>query len=218
MRKVLLGVALFGLVASGANGALLFLDADGSGSLDLAPGDSGDMSLMLIIRDIDSAFAFTNVFLDDDDNFSGGEVDVTGLTDGIGTFYDRTLFELPTDISWNQENEYELFMGFGPDGDGQTNWGPGTYLTQTLTLTHNGASESGSVPVTFEKGARAPMIGTAAPDFINYAWGFGLDNVIPNFSDPGVGGDDNPFTINFIPEPASLALVALGGLAMLRRR
>ena len=214
MRKALLAVALFGLVASGANGALLFLQADdGGGTITLAPGESDDMSIILTIRDIDDGFASIRVSLDDDDNFSGGEVDVTGLTDGI-----RTLFELPTDISWNQENEYELFMGFGPDGDGQTNWGPGTYLTQTLTLTHNGASESGSVPVTFEKGARAPMIGTAAPDFINYAWGFGLDNVIPNFSDPGVGGDDNPFTINFIPEPASLALVALGGLAMLRRR
>ena len=219
MSKVLLGVALFGLVASGAKAALLELQADdGGGTITLAPGDSDDMSIMLTIRDIDTGFAFANVFLDDDDNLSNGEVDVTVMTNGIGTIYDQRAFSLPADISFNLNNEYALVMGSGPDGQGETNWGPGTYLMQTLTLTHNGASESGGVPVTFEKGARAPQIITALPDFIIYEWSLGLDNVMPNFSDPGVGGEGNPFNINFIPEPASLTLVALGGLALLRRR
>ena len=223
MRKVLLGVALFGWVASGANGALLFLDAGGSGSLDLAPGQSGDMSLMLTIRAIDSGFAFTNVFLNDDDDTANGEVDVTGLTEGIGTIYDTGAFVLPADISWDQNNEYGLIMGSGPGEPGSA-WGPGTYTLDTLTLTHNGASTSGTVPVTFEKGGRAPQI--FAGNLAMYAWGFGFDDIIPGFADPGFGGygggpgeeDYNPFNINFVPEPASLALVAFGGLALLRRR
>ncbi len=217
MRKALLAVALFGLVASGANGALLFLQADdGGGTINLVPGESGNMSIMLEIRAIDTGFAFSNVFLDDDDNAANGPLDVTALTAGIGTVYDHTSFDLPADISHDLENEYALIMGSGPDGDGSTNWGPGIYLLETLALTWNGQDPIGTAPVTFEKGARAPGIFTA--DFIQYVWGLGFDNIIPNFADPGVGADDNPFNINFIPEPASLALVAFGGLALLRRR
>ncbi len=219
MSKVLLCVALFGLVASGANAALLELQADdGGGTISLAPGDSADMSIILTIRDIDDGFAFAVVFLNDDDNLSNGEVDMTAWTEGIGTTYDHHLLRLPADLSHDMYNEYALIMGSGPDGNGRTTWGPGIYLLETLTLTHNGASESGTVPVTFEKGIRPPQIITALPDFIIYEWGLGLDNVMPNFSDPGVGGEGNPFNINFIPEPASLTLVALGGLALLRRR
>ena len=217
MRMVLLGVALVGLVAAGANGALLFLAADdGGGKINLAPGDSDNMSLMLTIRDIDTGFAFANVFLNDDDDSANGQVDVTALTEGIGTVYDRSAFSLPADISHDVNNEYGLIMGKGPDGDGSSNWGPGTYTLDTLTLTLNGVSTSGTLDVTFEKGARQPQIFTA--DFLAYVWGIGFDGIIPDFADPGVGADDNPFRVNFIPEPASLALVAFGGLALLRRR
>jgi len=217
MRKVLLGVVLCGLLASGANGALLFLQADdGSAGFDLAPGDSDNMSIMLTIRAIDPGFAFANVFLDDDDQEANGQVDVTGLIDGIGTFYDDSSYDIPMDISHNQQNEYALIMGSGP-AEGE-NWGPGTYLLQTLVLTHNGDREEGRVDITFEKGARMPGITTASPDFQLYVWGLGFDDVLPGFSDPGVGGSENPFNINYIPEPASLALVAFGGLALLRRR
>ena len=90
-------------------------------------------------------------------------------------------------------------------------------LARNLTVTQTDVAEGGPVPVTFEKGARAPSIFTA--EFIQFPWGTGLDNIIPNFADPGVGGEDNPFIINVgVPEPASLALVAFGGLALLRRR
>ena len=214
MRKVLLGVVLIGLMSSGANAALMFLAAyDGGGKITLGPGGSDNMSIMLTIRAIDSGFGFSNVFLNDDDNSANGTVDVTNASGGLGSIYDETSFTFPADISHDVMNEYALIMG---NGDGGSNWGEGTYTLRTLELTNNGGATSGSVPVTFEKGARQPQIFTV--DFVGYVWGVGFDGIIPNFSDPGIGGDDTPFEINFVPEPASLALVAFGGLALLRRR
>ncbi len=213
MTKILLGVALIGLVASGANAALLELRADdGSDTIWMWPGSSADISLMLEIRDIDTGFAFAEVFLNDDDDMANGVVDVTGFTTPLAGVYDDSAFTLPADISHDLNNEYGLIYG-NPEGG---NWGPGTYTLTTLTLALNTTPEFGWVPVTFEKGARAPGIFTA--DFVQLWWGFGLDNVLPNFADPGVGGEDHPFNIYVSPEPAALALVAVGGLALLRRR
>ena len=213
MRNVLLGLALFGLVASGANAALLELRAaDGSGQLELAPGETGNMSIVLTIRDIDTlGFAFTYVFLDDDDNWEDGEVNVITVTEELVGTYDDSAFTLPADISHDVNNEYSLIFG-----NQEGSFGPGTYILTTLTLRHDGMSKSGEVPVAFEKGFRAPGIFTE--DFVPYIWDIGFDNIVPHFSDPGVGGYKDPFLVNFVPEPASLALVAFGGLALLRRR
>ena len=116
MRKVLLGLALFGLIASGANGALLFLDAGGNGSLDLAPGGSGDTSIMLTIRDIDSGFSFSNAFLDDDDNDANGEVDVTALETALtGTF--RFTVRKDMSLRWPRAETPTHFMTMGFDED-----------------------------------------------------------------------------------------------------
>ena len=218
MNRAILGILVIGALTTPYGAALLFLiNADtGGATLDLASGDSGDINIMLTIRDIDTGFAFANIFLDDDDDQADGVVDVTALTEGIGTVYDRTAFEpLPADISWDQSgHEYGLIMGSGPD-DGE-NWGPGTYVLDTLTVTQTDVAEGGPVLVTFEKGARQPQIFTAG--FALMPWGFGFDSVIPDFADPGVGGEDNPFTINVgIPEPSTMVLVVLGGLAAWRR-
>lgn len=216
MNRTILSVLVIGALTTPSSAALLFLtDADtGNDFIALAAGESGDMNIMLTIRAIDTGFAFANVFLDDDDDQADGPVDVTALTEGIGTIYDRTAFTLPADISHDFSNEYGLIMGSGPGGG--ANWGPGTYVLDTLTVTQTGKSGP-PVPVTFEKGARAPSIFTA--DFLSMPWGLGFDNVIPNFVDPGVGGENNPFDIILgVPEPSALVLMALGGLALRRRR
>jgi len=226
MRKTLLAVVVAGLLASSANAALLFLAADDGGSkLDLAPGQTGNMNMSITIRDIDvnlggggGGFAFVNAFLNDDNDDADGKINVVEVISGFPeggpeeVVYDRDPFVLPADISWNQNNEYGLIMGRVDGGF----WGPGTYLLDTLVLLNDSDSTEGEKPVTFEKGGRAPHI--FADLNILYAWGLGLDNIIGGFADPGVGAEDNPFIINNIPEPSALALMAFGGLALLRRR
>lgn len=217
MIRIIPGILLVTALTSPSGAALLFLTNAGTGEdyLDLVTGGSGDMNIMLTIRAIDTGFAFANVFLNDNDDSANGVVDVTELTEGIGTIYDRTWFTLPADISYDQDNEYSLLMGAGPDGGGDT-WGPGTYVLDTLTLTQTEQSDVDGMAVAFEKGERAPQIDHGA--FTDMPWGLGFDNIIPNFADPGVGGEDNPFIINLsVPEPSALVLMALGGLALARR-
>ena len=224
MRKPLLAVVVAGLLASSANAALLFLSnaEDGGSTMDLAPGGTGTMNIMLTVRHIDevdfAGFAFANVFLNDENDFADGKLNVHEVISGFPeggpeeVVYDRDGFVLPADISWNQNNEYGLLMGRVDGGS----WGEGTYVLDQLVIINDSDSTEGEKPVTFEKGGRAPHI--FAGNLALYQWGFGSDNIIGGFADPGVGAEDNPFMINNVPEPATLAVVALGGLALLRRR
>jgi len=209
-------LVLITCLASEADAALLYLTnpATGEGTLDLAAGETGDMSLMLTIRDMDTGFAFLFAFLDDDDNASDGIMEVIEVTHGLRepAKYSHTGGgSPPQDISWDVQDEYGLNMG-RTDG---MNWGPGTYLIDTLTLLVDGIPTQDTVPVTFEEGARAPVLFTA--DFKVFPWGEGLDGILPDYLDPGVGGATDPFIINLIPVPATLIVVVMGALATLRR-
>ena len=190
---------------------------DGSGKLDLGPGESGEVSFNLEIQSIDVyGFFQVGAFLDDEDNQDDGELDVVDLMQGFEEPADDLVyvrdFTLPADISHDDNNEYGLLMA-RTDG---VFWGPGSYTVDTLVIM-NHSDEVGEHPITFEKGDRAPAIYNSS--FLGlYPWGFGLAGVFPHFADPGVGGADNPFMINTIPEPTTLAVVALGGFALLRRR
>ena len=197
----LLGAGM--LFVGSANGALLWLDSGGQGSVDLAPGESADIKIMLTIREIDPGWAHAIVALNDDDQLTNGEIDVTELAPigDPGPFYDRSGFTLPADVSWDVGNEYYMIMGATYEG-GINLGGDGTEVTfvlDTLTVTHNGSSTEGTVPITFELGARKPQVLTE--DFEAYIWGLGFDGEMPMFMDPGVGGEDNPFIINLVPPP-----------------
>lgn len=169
--------------------------ADGNGFAALAPGDSVDIDIVLTIRGIDSGFAFANLFFDDDDNASDGEIGVTSSTQPLDGVYDDAAFSLPADLSWNEGNEYGLVYGL----QGGDEFGTGSYVLSTITVTHEGNAMDGIVPVTFELGVRSPQVYTS--DFVQYEWGTGLDGVEPDMLDPGVGGAAAPFVITLIPEP-----------------
>ena len=199
-------LVLITCLASEADAALLYLTnpATGEGTLDLAAGETGDMSLMLTIRDMDTGFAFLFAFLDDDDNASDGIMEVIEVTHGLAdpAVYSHTGGgSPPQDISHNVSSEYGLNM-WRMDG---LNWGPATYLIDTLTLLVDGILTQDMVPVTFEEGARAPHLFTA--DDSRMPWGEGLDGILPDYLDPGVGGATDPFIINLIPEPGTLLML-----------
>ena len=155
------------------------------------------------------------MFLDDDDNQHDGIMEVVDQIPGLSgpdVRYHRTGSFLPYDISYDFNMEYGLVMG-RTDG---MDWGPGTYLIDTLTLLVDGIPTQETVPVTFEEGPRSPQLYTHR--FIQSPWGEGLDGILPDYLDPGVGGETDPFIINLIPEPVTLTLVVIGALAILRRR
>jgi len=194
------------LAACTSHAAILSLEnaEDGSSSMTLAPGESKDINVVLEIQAVDTGFAFCFLFLDDDGNDSDGVVDVTALVSGFEeggsemVVYDRSNFELPADISWNSSGgEYGLNMG-RQDG---SEWGPGIYILDTLTVTHNGGDIEATVNVIFEidshpSSARPPFI--FAADYSIFAWGTGYAGIIANNADPGVGAEDGPFIIDLV--------------------
>ena len=200
MRSSLFGFGLAFIVASTgvpvdqANGALLSLDADGSASIDLAPGESADISIMLEIRAIDPAFSYATVFLNDDDDEANGELNVTELTTGIGICYDHSGSVLPADISHDDENEYGLVMGCEDGGS----WGPGVYTLETMTITHNGQATSGTIEITFEMSDRSPVVMTSdLEEYDVHCHG----RPYPGCLELGYGSETLPFIVNLIPGP-----------------
>lgn len=197
MKCVLFTLGVLATCCFQAQGASLDLLSGGWPTIDLAPGESVELDIIIDIRGLDSGFAFAAIFLDDDGNNSDGPIEVTALEQGLSgpdVVYDRGGFTLPADLSWDIENEYQLIMG-RVDGE---NWGPGTYVLDTLTLTHTGSETSGVVLVTFEEGGRQPHVFTSR--FISYIWTpEPPSEPFPNMLVPLTGAADNPFVINLVP-------------------
>ncbi len=202
---ILLGAGLF--FVGSADAALIFLSSNGQGSVDLAPGESVEIKLVVTIRAIDPGFSACWLFLNDDDDSADGETCVTGVApdgdpDENGLVYERGGFTLPADISWDNSNEYGLFVGTFDGGNWPAAGGNGVEATvaiDTIRVTHTGTATEGTIPLTFEMGSRLPLV--YSEGFVSYVWGLDFDGVIPSFIDPGVGGEGNPFIINLVPGP-----------------
>lgn len=223
------------LMVGSANAATIFLAADdGSGKLTLPNGGTGNINIMLTTSNIDPAgVAFINAFFDVQPAGENCE-DVVGVTHGQidpQWTYDPSAYKLPAEIgdecdgTGDEINEYGLVFGSsaGPGFPAGTN---ATYVIETLTILGN--SDSGTSSVYFESGARKPQAfgppptyspfttndflcpGTGIPGFLNMGVG--------HYGNTGTGACKDGFEINKVPEPAALSLLALGGLAALRRR
>ena len=101
MKRAICIVGISAFLAGTANGALLYLEnaADGSTSMDLAPGESGELSVIMYVHDIDSdGVACAIGFLDTDDEVLAESVPVTEILDGDWYELDFPKDELPATL------------------------------------------------------------------------------------------------------------------------
>lgn len=236
MKKVLMSLLVAGLMVSGAQAATIFLanSADGSGKLEIPEGGIGSMDIRVKSEVGDAVgIAFINAFLDStDDNLC-----VDSITHGQPTppwKYDQTSFDFDSclHLSATGGNEYALVFGDPTPVTGGFPLGVATHVIDTLNIL-NTAGQFGKKDVLFESGARKPQAFGPGPVFTPFTT---HDNVflcsiglvyIPGQLNMGegnyTGGPGTPcynaFEINkAVPEPTTLALLALGGLGLLRRR
>jgi hypothetical protein len=218
MKKGLFAVLAAALLAGSANAAVIDLQnaADGSSKLTLDAGVEGFANVVVTTNAADTInVAFVNAFLNADNDLAL----VTSWSGGQNWTYDRSAFEGKGDVHISQDGgvEYGLVSGDSDGGD-ELPLGAATWVIDTIGLTSS--ETSGSTQVTFELGARAPQVFGPAPTYLPYV--VAPAGFPPNFSNFLYVGDESsnnsPFEINYVPEPAALGLLALGGLVAFRRR
>jgi hypothetical protein len=217
MKKGLFTILAAGLLAGGAIAGQIDLQnaADGSAKIDITT--YGNVNLVWIGGATDTIpVSFINAFLDADNDIG----EVSNVTGGQGGWtYDRSAFKLPAELSLTGGNEYGLVSG-DSDGSSTLPLGSATHIIDTLEVHNVDGVDGASTLVTFELGARQPQVFGAPPTYTPYTVAPGpFPPGFPNFTYVGDGSSTNtPFEINWIPEPASLGLLALGGLVAIRRR
>jgi hypothetical protein len=231
MKKFLTVVALVGLVASSASAIEVSLTPnweDTGSKLDLVLSQTGVVSVYLNIGADDGNVSFMNAFFD-----------ASPLNDGATAGYDVVGREFKMQrndgsgwfraIPWDGDRNIEKYVLIAAD-DEPGNPGPGTNGPWTghmdSIIIHG--TEIGDYDLYFENrftvdpghAARPPQLFDLQSNQKLYANNLDLPGFMHfrnAWRDDAVGFDV-PFVINVTPEPASLALLAIGGVALLRRR
>jgi hypothetical protein len=208
MRKLALLVLAVGLTASSANAAVLWMEFRGAGdTVTMAPSDYATIDIWLTPRAWDTGAAFDNVGF-------GFNVDVIELmVQSVSVpqgWTDLTIIQ-PTNPN-NMFGPRLTYVFFAAAGPMITVTDTTPILLMDIVL--HKTEQLGDVSISFEDSAAPPL-----PDISNQAtpwfkWTLPGEPMFPNSF---VIGQDDLSVIN-IPEPASLALLALGGLAIIRRR
>jgi hypothetical protein len=214
MKKAFLALLVVALVATASNAAVLSMKWAGTDDavIDMAASDSAVIEVWV---DLASADDLINYF---GANESAPDVLQTGVTTGITGWIDASVGGLLGAPG------QQVSVGT-PGATNPISGGMFLIAEQTVHL-EGTATLDDMIDITFDHASVGLLDGTGAA----YTFGPNLAGVVPHFYDyglgsPGVadgglgGSDRNPLGIHVIvPEPASFALLALGGIALLRRR
>ena len=185
MTRVICSLGVVLMLAGTAHGAFLYLEnaADGSASMALAPGESGEMNIVLFLHGVDLAEEITvNLVLSVDDEALADSIPITDILAGDCGEWEG---KFPANIG-----EFGFVQHCDPVEP------PTTLVLATLVITHTGTETAGSVQITLDEAAHAPAIWS---EDCSFPWGLGFAGILPCFADPVVGGQNDPFVINLVP-------------------
>ena len=228
MKKALAMLVVVGLMAGTANAATLWMQFEGGANeITLNPSDMVNVEVWLDIIAGDNVSGLGQPF------WPGDGVGVNGLVQ-----------ESVTPIAGWDENSLDGMLGLSGQQDinvfaptlGDVIDGPGSFLLAVMTLHQNDLQNLDNplfpdyYPIMFGgdptvTSALLNSVGSEigfTPVYASYSgyytWGQGASAISGKTGTTAWALEDNPLKVYCIPEPASLALLALGGLAIIRRR
>jgi len=240
MKKGLLGLIAVGMIATAANAATLSMRFAGGGNeVTLAPSQSATVEVVITMGLADGPKSPSKL-TGFDMRFEVGDVADAGfgpyVVDGSTKYSvtEHTAFPgwslaaaSPLPNTFN--SSYFLSAGDPAGLIGPTGATAGDTVIATFTI-HKDVFELGDTFVVWRKGSALPALynGAAAwGDRFGYTAEVARNQFLHGQGSPGDAGPQNqyhgyedfePLIIHNVPEPSALALLALGGLAMLRRR
>lgn len=246
MKKALAMLVVVGLMAGTANAATLWMQFEGGGNVaTLAPSESINVEIWvdLLAGDALSTVYYTNWPYDGAEN-PGAMDEPNPYPNGVEGLVQTGLTAVAA--GWNSQPVNGVLGAVGGDGLQQVAFGTtsnflggGSFLigiqtihqneiTNALSTDFNGSLEYDFYPIMFGGDPGTPVSAllnstggsfTFAPNYAGgyanyYTWGQGSAAANSVYG----GTVDNPLMVYCIPEPASLSLLALGALAVIRRR
>ncbi len=219
MKKVLLAVLVAGLAASSANAGMLWMQfADGGNEVTLAPSETVVVQYMVTLGTTEQLFGALI------QNETALGLDQTNV--------------IATPVGWEDlgstNNDHLGFgnaeISVGSTVAGQNILSGGEYIIAEQVIHQNDQFVNQDFEITFVVDLAFPRPTLTKPDGSSFSlfadtspyassYGIGIAQGSPGFTDTyGAISARQPLIVHCTPEPASLALLGLGALALIRRR